>query len=381
MPLRNNRTRSYIFAGIQALIALGTAVLLPLIFFQSAAAAAAFPPSSRIIISILAGMVVLLTPLPALLAQSLLEQRQVAERVEEGQRRSGRVELLTGDLLRIQSALVHAATIDRSNLFLKLIGQQVGQLAEDVEECARKKTLTLRPTILMTEPIFDGLDAHDELEFFHYADNHDWVLEVGGHSLDIQDKLLQRIRTGKLASVSRIIVVGSPYETADTRTLTYCLFHDDTPGYDYKIISRSTFDRKRVDTGVRLQRVDVGIYGRNYVYISHQSPTAADELDRVAPRGILSADQSAIDTYRLLFREAWGAGDHLPPAVLNILKQQLRTADKSSPTANDWSLDDVRKLQAALQQQIPQMHELVRDNERVRMEFEAFMRSLFPPTH
>ena len=375
METRNTRAITYILAGVQILVAVGTAILLPLVFFQSTAASREFDTSAQVIISILAAMMVLLAPVPVLLGQSLSELRVTAARLAAERQRSARVELVTGDLLRIQSAMTHVRTIDSGDLLFTLLGLEIGDLAERVDECARRRSLDCRPSYRMTDPLLDGLEVGSDLHFFHYADNHDWVLDIGGHSLDFQEKVAQRIETGKLQSVRRIIVVGTEAEASDVRTWVYCLFHRGARGFDYRVVTRPTFDRKRGETGVRLPRVDVGVYGHSYLFVSLQSPAAEDDVDRIAPHGILSTDSIEIGLYERLFREAWDAGQELSTPVLDALAEHLRASKALGLGADGAKLDSLARLEMALEHGLPSMTDVITNaSEGVRAEFWAFVR-------
>lgn len=376
---RSKNTRIAIFVSIQIIVAIGTAVLLPLIFFQSPAANRDFSTSSQVIISILAAMLVLIAPLPVLLRQTSVQQDDLAHFVDGERVHLASLDLVTSDLLRIQTALPHVQTVDPGNLFSTLLGEELSKLAEKVEECARKRTLEIWPSYATTDPLLRSLMAGGDVgcEFFHYTDNQKFFLDPGGHSLDFQEKLHQTVRAHRLGTIRRLLIVGTQAEAEDAQTWLLGLFYRDCPGYDYRVISRTLFDVKRTELRIRRQRVDVGVYSSRYLYMSDQAPDAADIEYRTQPNGTICSDPAEVQTYHRLFRECWEAGRRLPPAPTTALSAWIRGFTGGRGAGSSTKLSSFQRLNTVLRQPIPEMRELVKGDEALG-QFDDFVTSFAP---
>jgi hypothetical protein len=373
MTERYSILRVYALVAVQIAVAVATAILVPLVFFQSDASAREFNIASQVMISILAALVVLLAPVSTLVGQILIEQRRVAARLAAQRKAAAESELVAADLLRIQVSLARVHGVDSGNLFFTLVSQDISDMADRVEGCARRRVLECQSSYRTTDPLLGGLSPEAKCRFFHYADNHHFMLAPGGHSLDFQDKLTHRLVAHKLGSVDRLVVVANGAEASGVLTWLLALFHRDIPGYQLRHVSRSTFDRKRGETGVRAQRVDVGIYGSNIVYVSEQTPATENELERMEPRGKFSTNPTDVTMYLRLFREAWDVATEAPQAPLDALAERLRIVTGGRAGRGRLIIANVQVLESVLQRPLPTMWDVVKDDDEARTQFEDFV--------
>jgi hypothetical protein len=359
-----------VFAAIQVIVAIGTALLLPLTLSRG------YPPSSQIIISALAATIILVAPVPILLRQAAIDQQDLAKFVSGERVHLASLDIVTTDLLRVQTALPHVQNVDPGNLFVPLLMEELSTLADRVEGCARQRRLEVLPSYRTTDPLLRALNTSEsgECEFFHYADNHRFFFEHGGHSLDFNEKLHQAIQNSHNGMIYRLIVVSNQEEAEATETWLMGLFHRDSPTYDYGIISRSTLDVKRTELQIRPSRVDVGIYGHRYAYISEQAPDAPNEAHRMQPSGLISSEPTEVANYRRLFMEAWKSARRLPTGPLNALAVWLTTSTGSRGSGSAMRLNSYDKLQRVVERPLPNMLEVLAKNDSALNEFDNFVR-------
>lgn len=376
---KSKNTRIIVFVGVQIIVAIGTAILLPLVFFQSTAASREFSTASQTIIAILAAMLVILVPMPILIRQASVQQDDIAHFISGERVHLASLDIVTTELLRIQTALPHVQAIDPANLFGTLINEEISSLAERVEECARKSTLEIWPSYQTTDPLLRAVTMGEdgECNFFHYTDNQKFFLDPGGHSLDFQDKLHQAVRIHRLATIKRLLIVGSQAEAAAIDTWLLGLFYRDCPGYDYRVISRILLDVKRTELRIRRQRVDVGIYNSKYVYISDQAPDATDPAYRMQPNGLICSDPSEVRLYLRLFREAWVVGRRLPSAPIAALGAHLRGFSGGRGAGGTTKLNSFQRLNEVLRQPPSNMRGILQNTETLR-EFDEFVSAFTP---
>jgi hypothetical protein len=261
-----------------------------------------------------------------------ISQTQAAASLRDMERANKAADLVHHDLLQLQQSLAKVEYEERNNglLLVSLITSEIAEVKEMAEEAALHLRIPSQPNDSVTSPLLESLGAETVCSFFHYSDNNAWFFNRSGHSFDYNKHLVDRVKDHRLGTIRRIIVVTSPAELRDPATWVLALFHQDCPNFDYRIVGSPRLRRKVIDglpqEDQRRDRIDCGVYGDHYIYLSLQDPNARDPTVREVPRGIFSANKQDIRRYQLFFDGLWELDIRLPPNTMNAVAEHIRSS-------------------------------------------------------
>lgn len=242
-------------------------------------------------------------------------------------------DLVNHDLLQLQQSLARLEYEERSNgtLLMSIIAGEIIQVRDRASDAALHLRVLCRPDNSSIGPLLESLSPDTSCSLFHYADNNEWFLQRSGHSFDFNLDLANRVKNHRLSTIRRIIVVKSREELLDPATWVLALFHQDCPNFDYRLVGARRLQRKIIEVLPHLtdqynDRVDFGIYGEHYIYVSRQDPASKDVVIREEPRGMFSANKQEIRRYQRFFDSIWDLDIRLPLAIVNAVAEHIRVA-------------------------------------------------------
>lgn len=296
---RRGLKREYWVVFGQLIVIVGSTVALPLWVFNRS-------NSSQDLLNLVVGftifVVVAVAPLSAVLTTIAGTVHSLREEQLYRQAEFGRVQHLDLELSLIQDAYRKLASEERGTLLQSVIGAQVQGVRQHAESCATTRSLEVGSNLLTTEPLLSSLKSDDVCRFVHYCDNHEYLM--GPHSLDFFRRVAEMARLRQVHSVRRIIIVNTKLELMDPMTWILATFHEDAPGYEYRLLYYDDYVALQREIGTVAARLDIGLFGVRYLYISSQDPHASGTLHG-SPFGRFIFATEEVERYRQFFDNCW----------------------------------------------------------------------------
>jgi len=186
-------------------------------------------------------------------------------------------------------------------LFSSVFSDHVNQLSLDIEAAAVQRQLEISPREHTTRPLLQSMvGAETDICFFvHHLDNNDFFF-TSTHSTDFFLRVLKATESGAIHSVRRLFVSHHPAaEKADKRTPRLLEFHENVKAFDWRIIGAGQFAELARDANHYEDRLDFGIYGKRYVYVSTQRPARRDAA------GVFFAAATEVERFTNFADTAW----------------------------------------------------------------------------
>jgi hypothetical protein len=207
------------------------------------------------------------------------------------------------------------------NFFLETFRERVHLLREESRWCADNLELPLRPTRKDTRRLLQCVDG-DICRFVHYLDNEDFITR-DFHSKAFWVDLHEKVTSGK-ATVERLLVLTSDEELESEINRDLISVHLAEDGYSCKIIRTETYEELQRQEGLPGSRLDMGVYGDKYVYISEQIPDAPESSGSARATGTYYAGEK-VNTYLRLFEACCDeSASHEPQDLLRIDLPELK---------------------------------------------------------
>jgi len=228
-------------------------------------------------------------------------------------------------------------------LFSAVFADHISQLTLDIEAAAVQRQLEISPREHTTRPLLQSMTGADtDVCFFvHHLDNNDFFF-ASTHSTDFFLRVLKATEAGAIRSVQRLFVSHHPAaEKADERSHRLMEFHENVKAFDWRVIGAVQFAELARDANHYEDRLDFGIYGERYVYVSTQRPTRGDAA------GVFLAARSEVERFTNFAATAWdnarkdfGFGGHGPCHDLTSLFEHGSEIEVPGEQATDTDLGE-----------------------------------------
>lgn len=215
------------------------------------------------------------------------------------------------DLKRMADGLESLCRRDESRLLATLCEHETHKLSRTISISSDTLEYSLEPRFEHTRTMLACL-GHDKCRFVHYLDNTDFLVH-NTHSGQFWDELDDQVQHGALAGVERLFVVSNDPDTAlveltneDSRRLIG--FHEKNSAYHCKILRSQDYDAIQEQHFQSKTRLDCGIYGKKFLYMSEQTPGAEGGSAGAEVVGRLIADQEKVALFNLFFDDCLREG-------------------------------------------------------------------------
>lgn len=193
---------------------------------------------------------------------------------------------------------------DRGLLFKTIFSEQLGDLARDIESATARQTLEVSPRARTTRPLLASMDGaeDDHCRFVHHLDNNNFFF-TDMHSKDFFRDIDDAVKAGKIRTVRRLFVsYDEAAEQQDLATIRLVSFHENAEDFCWCVIREEDYRDLIADEGIADGRLDFGLYGSRYVYVSSQRPHEGGSF------GSFIGAEADIARYDTFFERAWHVG-------------------------------------------------------------------------
>ena len=195
----------------------------------------------------------------------------------------------------------HRATVG-PELFSSFFNRKLHDLEVRLRDAVSKDEVRIDETMLevttwLLEASFSGRKT-DIFRAVHFTDENAFF--VGLHSRRYFGQVLGLQEKGRIREVRRLLVYSTQDDLNEAITQRIVGFHNLTPGYECRGLTRSDFDRVLLDYELQKSVKDFGVYGTNYVYKGQIS-----QSDLIV--GSYSRDPEEIRRFTECFDHCWSS--------------------------------------------------------------------------
>jgi hypothetical protein len=212
------------------------------------------------------------------------------------------------ELKQIADGIGEVSFREPSQLLTYMLQRKLHNLANEVSETANSLVYQLTPKLDDTRAMLDHARG-ENIQAVHYLDNDAFVTR-NRHSKRFWEEVHGDLRSGNIRSVQRLMVLASDPDDArrqmwnmDNRRLIGMHLYE--LHYDCRIIQSRVFEEFQTQYRFHGVRLDFGLYGKRFVYVSHQLPDAEPGTGEADAVGRLVGNPERIADYARLFKVCW----------------------------------------------------------------------------
>jgi hypothetical protein len=187
-----------------------------------------------------------------------------------------------------------------------VFAEQIDRLARDMEAAGIRQSLDISPRERTSRPLLLSLDG-DESDiclFVHHLDNNAFFM-TESHSIDFFRRVFDALHKNRIREVRRLFVsYDVARERADPATQRILEFHQNIDRFEWRAVSLALYSELATDASLYEGRLDFGVYGDRYVYVSNQRPRGPGQAI-----GTFIAARPEIKRYAEFFDTAWKNAD------------------------------------------------------------------------
>ena len=269
---------------VTVLISIVVPVLLGTVFESK------FPLDSQVLLGLalaLVGLVTQLLPLALAVRDAQIDLVNLQDARGEGGEMLANVRKSYDDLL-----------LAGNTLFAAYFRREIRRLEGQVHQAASKFELYVDQDSDTTEMMllpFDGRSS-GVIGFVHHVEDNSFLLDV--HARHFFIAIVEGVRSGKIASVRRLLVYNDPEDLDSDDSQRIMAFHRSEKNFDYRVIQRNDFERMARDSHLPSGKLDFGLYGPWYIFRSLEANS--DEVS-----GVFLSGSRELEIYRAFFERCW----------------------------------------------------------------------------